>query len=88
MACSCRFIFYTQQPCYGLFLSFHFLQATTLQNVLTCKFTMSKVHVDFIKRDCKRHYKVGELKVEQDYKLGQVLQSDFYSKMGNNYKVM
>ena len=49
---------------------------------------MSKVHVDFIKRDCKRHYKVGELKVEQDYKLGQVLQSDFYSKMGNNYKVM
>ena len=63
----------TFQPllaCYSLFLSFTFLQATTSQNVLTCKFTMNQLHVDFIKKDCKRHYKVKQLKVGQVLQIG------------------
>ena len=42
---------------------FHFLQATTLQNVLNCKFAINQLHVDFISKDCKCHYKVGQLEV-------------------------
>ena len=48
-------IFQPLLACYG-FLWFHFLQATISQNVLTCKFTMSQFHVDFITKDCKCHY--------------------------------
>ena len=43
--------------------SFHFLQAVTSQNVLTSKFTINQLHVDFITKDCNRHYQVGQLKV-------------------------
>ena len=43
--------------------SLHFLQATTSQNVLTCKFIVNQLHVEFITKDCKRHYKLGQLKV-------------------------
>ena len=42
---------------------FYFLQATTSQNVLTSKFTINQLHVDFITKDYKRHYKVEQLKV-------------------------
>ena len=42
---------------------FHFLQATTLQNVLNCIFAINQLHVDFISKDCKCHYKVGQLEV-------------------------
>ena len=45
------------------FKSIHVLQATTSQNVLNCKFTINQLHVDFTIKDCKRHYKVGQLKV-------------------------
>ena len=41
--------------------SFHFLQAKTSQNVLTCKFTINQLHVDFIVKDCKRHYQVTSI---------------------------
>ena len=63
---------------------FHFLQATASLNVLTCKFTMNQLHVDFITKDCKRHYKVGQLKVEQVLKIGTGItkQDNFYLKMG------
>ena len=44
--------------CYWLVMacsgSFRFLQATTSQNVLTCKFTISQLHVRF-------HYNVGQV---------------------------
>ena len=58
--------------------SFHFLQATTSQNVLTRKFTINQLHVNFITKDCKRHYKVVQLKVvitnwDRYYKAGQLL---------------
>ena len=56
-------------------VSFHFLQATTSQNVLTRIFTINQFHVDFITKDCKRRYKVEQLKVGRYYKAGQVLQS-------------
>ena len=45
-------VFGTFQPllaCYGLF---HFLQTTASQNVLTCKFTINQLHVDFITKGC------------------------------------
>ena len=48
---------------------FHFLQATTSQNVLTSKFAINQFHADFITKDWKHNYKVGQLKV------GQVLQT-------------
>ena len=58
---------------------FIFLQATASLNVLTCKFTMNQLHVD-----CKRHYKVGQLKVGQVLKIGTGItkQDNFYLKMG------
>ena len=63
---------------------FHFPQATTSQNVLTCEFTINQLHVDFITKYCKCNYKVEQLKV------GQVLQSGatFIRKQGNYYKVV
>ena len=35
----------------------------TSQNVLTSKFTTNQLYVDFITKDCKLHYKVGQRKV-------------------------
>ena len=69
--------------------SFHFLQATTSQNILTCKFTVNQLYVAFITKEYKGvRYEVGQLKV------GQVLQSgvgitrrgNFRYKVGNYYK--
>ena len=70
--------------CYGLLLSFHFSQATTSQNVLTCKFTIKKLHVDFITKDSKRHYKVRQLKIRQVLKTGTGITKwdNFYLKVG------
>ena len=57
-------------------VSFHFLQAMMLQDVLTSQFTINQLHVDFITKDWKHHYRVGQLKVGGSYyKSGQVLQS-------------
>ena len=60
-------------------VSFHFLKGTTSQNVLTSKFTINQLHVDFIRKDFKRHYKVGQLKI------GQVLQTAGITKRDNFY---
>ena len=40
------------------------------QNVLTCKFTINQLHVDFITKDYKHHYEVGQLKVEYVLQIG------------------
>ena len=58
----------------SLFRVVPFLQTTALQNVLTCKFTMKQLHGDFITKNYKRHYKVGQLKVVQVLQIGHVLQ--------------
>ena len=52
------------------------------QNVLTRKFTIIKLHVDFITKDCKRHYKVGQLKVGLVLQTGTGItkQDNFYLK--------
>ena len=44
---------------------FDFLQGTKSQNVLTCKFAINQLHVDFITEKCKRCYEVGQLQVVQ-----------------------
>ena len=64
--------------------SFHFLQATTPRNLLTSKFTINHLHVDFITKDCKRHYKVGELKVGYVLQTGAGItkRNNLYSKVG------
>ena len=66
------------------FASFYFLQATTSQNVLTSKFTINQLHVDFITKDCKRYYKVGQLKVGYVLQIGTGIakRDNFYLKMG------
>ena len=58
-------------------VSFLVLQAATSENVLTCKFTMNKLHVDFIIKDCQRHYKLGQV--------GQVLQIGAGITKWNNF---
>ena len=63
----------TLQPllaCYILFRVVPFLQATTSQNVLTSKFTINQLHVDFITKDCKCCYKKGQVKVGQVLQIG------------------
>ena len=72
--------------------SFQSLQATMSQNVLTSKFTINQLHVDFITKDRKHHPSIIKW---DSLKLGitnwdRVLQSGttFISKWGNNYKVM
>ena len=64
--------------------SFHFSQATISQNVLTYKFTINQLHVDFITMEWKRYYQMEQVKV------GQVLQSGatFITKSANYYKVV
>ena len=57
-----------------------FLQAVTSQNVLHCKFTMNQLHVDFIIKDCKHHYKVEQLKLWQVLQIGTGI-----TKWGNIY---
>lgn len=37
-----------QQPLLAFSKSIRFLQATTSENIVFCKFTINKVHVDFI----------------------------------------
>ena len=51
---------------------------------------MNQLHADFITKDCKRHYKIGHLKVEQVLQTGTGITGceNFYLKWGNNYKVM
>ena len=50
---------------------------------------MNQFHVDFITKDCKRHYKVGQLKEQVlQTRTGITKQGNFYLKVGNNYKVM
>ena len=78
----------TFQPllaCYGLFrvVSF-FFQATASHNVLTYKFTMNQLHVDFITKHCQGHYKVGQLKVGQVLQIGTgiIKRDNFYIKVG------
>ena len=51
--------------CYGLYWVVPLLRATTLQNLLTCKFTINQLHVDFITTECKCCYEVGQLKIGQ-----------------------
>ena len=65
-------------------VSFHFLKGTTSQNVLISKFTINQLHVDFIRKDCKRHYKVGQLKVGQVLQTGTGItkRDNFYLKVG------
>ena len=64
--------------------SFHFLQATTSQNALAGKFTINQLHVDFITNDCKRHYKVGQLKIGYVLQTGTGItkRDHFYLKVG------
>ena len=64
--------------------SFRFLQATKSQNIMTCKFTMNQLHVDFITQDSKRHYKVGQLIVGEVLQIGPDItkQDNFYLKAG------
>ena len=66
--------------------TFHFLQAATLQKVLTCKFTMNQftMNVAFIAKDFKRHYKVEQLKIGQVLQIGICItkQDNFYLKVG------
>ena len=49
--------------CYRLIRVAPFLRATTSQNVLISKFTINQLDEDFITKNCKHHYQVGELKV-------------------------
>ena len=53
----------TFQPLLACLALFHFLEAAASQNVLACKIAMNQLHVDFITKDCKRYYKVEQLKV-------------------------
>ena len=56
----------TFQPflaCYELLPVVPFFISKTSQNVLTSKFTINQVHVDFIAKDCQRYYRVEQLKV-------------------------
>ena len=64
--------------------SFQFSQAATSQNVLTSKFTINQLHVDFITKDYKLHYKVGQLKVGQVLQtgIGMIKRDNFYLKVG------
>ena len=43
---------------YGLLSVVPFFTSKTSLNVLTSKFAINQLHVDFIKKDCKRHYEV------------------------------
>ena len=45
---------------------------------------MNQLHVDFITKDCKRHYKVGQLKVGQVLLIGTGItkRDKFYLKVG------
>ena len=65
-------------------VSFHFLQATASQNVLTSKFTINQLHVDFITKDSQRHYKVGQLKEGYILQTGRGItkRDSFYLKVG------
>ena len=77
----------TFQPllaCCGLFRVVPFFTSKTSENDLICKFTMNQLHVDFITKDCRRHYKVGQLKVGQvlQFKTGITKWDNFYLKVG------
>ena len=52
--------------------SFQYLQATTPKNVLTCKFTLNQLQLDFMTKWGKPYYKVRQLWCIY-YKLRQVL---------------
>ena len=58
-------MFQTLLACYGMFGPFHFLQATKSQNVLACKFTTNLLHIDFLTKECKHCYDVGQFQVVQ-----------------------
>ena len=74
----CSSCFKSLLTCYGLFQVVQLSTCNDIQNVLTCKFTINQLHVDFITKECKRYYKVGQLKE------GQVLQSGAgFTKLGN-----
>ena len=51
---------------------------------MASKFTINQLHVDFITNDCKRHYKVGELKVGYALQTGVGItkRNNLYSKVG------
>ena len=49
--------------CYSLFRVVPFFTSNDVTECLICKFTINQLHIDFITKDCKRHYKVGQLKV-------------------------
>ena len=63
---------------------FIFFQATASHNVLTYKFTMNQLHVDFITKHFQGHYKVGQLKVGQVLQIGTgiIKRDNFYIKVG------
>ena len=75
----------TFQPllaCYDLFRVFPFFTSKGSENDLICKFNMNQLHVDFATKDCKRHYKVGQLKVGQVLQIGGIKKWDnFYLKV-------
>ena len=70
------------------FKPFHFLQAAKSQNVLTCKFTVNQLHVDFVTRSASVVMKCDSFKQGRYYKMGQVLQNGatFFTKWGYYYK--
>ena len=67
---------------------FHFLQATKSQNVLTCKFTTNQLHADFITKEFKRCYEMGQLQVVQVLQSGAGItkRDNFVTKWGYYYK--
>ena len=66
--------------CFGLFRVVPFFTSKTPESDFIYKFNINQLDVDFITEDCKRHYKMGQLKV------GYVLQIGitFIQKWDNN----
>ena len=61
--------------------SFHFLQVTAPQDFSTCNFTMNQLYVDFITKNCKRHYKVGQVGQVLQIGTGITKRDNFYLKV-------
>ena len=66
--------------CFGLFRVVPFLTSKTPESDFICKFNMNQLDVDFITEDCKRHYKMGQLKVGYVLQIG----TTFIQKWDNN----
>ena len=59
-----------------LWLVPRWLVPTMSQNVLTCKFTINQLHIVFIGKACKCHYKVRQFKVGQILQIGTGIHKD------------